>query len=129
MASRKSLNRIVLLILAPVLILTGVLGFILPTEISPLSNQPAYNIFHIVFGAIGLLLLIFRYENPIRGFNIGFGLIDIYQVAAAYADLFPEQFFKWTKVDTVMHIIIGVSLVIIGLYGFVSTRSSSKKLE
>jgi hypothetical protein len=93
MPGRKSLNYKVLMIFAPLLILTGALGFILPPQATPMSSESAYNIFHLGAGFIGLLLIIFRYENPIRLFNIGFGLIDIYQVFASYAHIFPRAIF------------------------------------
>ncbi|MEJ7700318.1 MAG: DUF4383 domain-containing protein [Pyrinomonadaceae bacterium] len=82
------------------------------------SGAPVYNIFHIVFGALGLLLLVARNENYIRAFNIGFGLIDLYQALASFAHLFPEQYFRWTRVDDVLHIVIGAVLVAVGLYGY-----------
>lgn len=122
MAGRRSLNYKVLLILSPLLILAGVLGFALTPGIIPNSSEASYNIFHIVFGIIGLLLVIFRYENPIRIFNIVFGLIDIYQAIASYHDFFPEEYFKWTRADDYLHIVLGTALVLIGLYGFISSR-------
>jgi hypothetical protein len=122
MAGRKSLNYKVLLILSPALILAGILGFVLPADIIPFSNEPAYNIFHIVFGVIGLIFIIFRYENPIRVFNMVFGLIEIYQAVASFKHLFPEEYFRWTRFDDVLHIVIGTLLVLIGLYGFISSR-------
>ena len=50
----KSWNRIVLTIFAPLLILVGALGFVLPEEASLTSGAPAYNIFHLIFGAVGM---------------------------------------------------------------------------
>jgi len=111
----KNLNYYTLLIFAPVLILTGILGFILPETI--MSGAPAYNVFHIVFGTIGLLSVLSKREVLIRGFNISFGLIDLYQAAASFFDLFPESLFRWKTGDDILHIVIGVGLVLIGLYG------------
>ncbi|MCA1591184.1 MAG: DUF4383 domain-containing protein [Acidobacteria bacterium] len=113
----KRLNRIVLLVFAPVLILTGVLGFVLPTDKSLTSGATPYNIFHIVFGTLGLLLALSKNEKSIRFFNVGFGLLDLYQAAASFAHLFPVQFFRWTTADDVLHIVIGAALIFIGLYG------------
>ena len=109
--------------------LIGVLGFALPAGTSPTSAEPAYNIFHICFGVIGLILVIFRYENPIRLFNIVFGLLDLYQAAASFTDAFPEQYFKWTTVDDVLHLVIGTALVLVGLYGFVPVRKIYESLN
>lgn len=121
MAARRSLNYKVLLVLAPSLLLTGVLGFVFSGQL-PVSTEPAYNVFHIIFGVIGIMLLVFRYENPVRGFNVGFGLIDIYQAVASFYDIFPEQYFRWTQTDDVLHIALGIGLLLIGLYGFLPAR-------
>lgn len=103
------------MIFAPVLILTGLLGFVLPEGL--MSNAPAYNIFHIIFGAIGLAFVLLKREDFIRGFNISFGLIDLYQAAASFLNWFPEQHFQWKTADDILHIIIGGALVLIGLFG------------
>jgi hypothetical protein len=111
------LNYLTLLIFAPILILAGILGFIFPSEKSLTSGAPAYNIFHLVFGSIGLLLVLLKNEKLIRAFNIGFGLLDIYQALASFAHLFPERYFQWKATDDVLHIIIGAALIFIGFYG------------
>ena len=114
----KSLNYKVLLVFAPVLILTGILGFIIPPEKSPTSGATVYHLFHLVFGAIGWLVLFSRNEFYIRIFNVGFGLIDLYQALASFADIFPQEYFRWTRADDVLHIVIGAALFAVGIYGF-----------
>jgi hypothetical protein len=110
----KTLNYYTLLIFAPVLILTGVLGFVLPETL--LSGAPAYNVFHIVFGIIGLLSVLSRRQSLIRGFNISFGLIDLFQAAASFMNWYPESLFRWKTGDDILHIVIGAALVSIGLF-------------
>jgi len=51
-----SLNRFTLAVFAPILILAWVAGFLIPTKQSLTSGAATYNIFHLVFGAIGLLV-------------------------------------------------------------------------
>ncbi len=116
----KNLNYYTLLIFAPVLILTGILGFVLPETI--MSGAPAYNIFHIIFGIIGLVSVLSKREVLIRGFNISFGLIDLYQAAASFLHLFPETHFRWRTGDDVLHIVIGAALVLIGLFSGKSNK-------
>ena len=117
-SDRKSrLNLITLGIFAPVLVLAGVLGFVIPPDLSLTSGAPAYNIFHIVFGTIGIALVWLKRSELIRLFNLGFGAIDLYQALASYLHLFPEQYFSWTRIDDVLHIIIGVALVLVGWSG------------
>ena len=113
----KSLNYLVLLIFAPILILTGILGFIVPVEKGLMSGAPAYNVFHLLVGSIGLLLALTRNETWIRTFNISFGVTDLYQAVASFLHLFPEQIFLWKPADDVVHIVIGVGLVLVGLSG------------
>ena len=111
------LNWHVLIVFAPVLILVGVLGFVLPESASLTSGAPAYNWFHIAFGVFGLLLALTRRETYARAFNLGFGIIDLYQAAASYLDLFPETYFRWTRVDDALHVAVGALLVGVALYG------------
>ena len=110
-----ALNYYTLLIFAPLLILTGLLGFVIPKEKGLTSGAPAYNVFHIVFGLGGLMIVTHHYDC-IRWFNIGFGVIDLYQAAASRLHLFPEQQFRWKKADDVLHVVIGLALVIIGVF-------------
>ena len=113
----KTLNQTTLMILAPLLIVTGVAGFVLPESYALMSNAAPYNLFHIIFGAIGLVLLQTKNDLVASGFNLGFGLIDLYQVLASVIKLSPIEHFHWTYADDVVHVILGFALVIIGGYG------------
>ena len=121
--NKKSANYLTLAIFAPVLILVGVAGFLIPAEHSLTSGAPPYNIFHIIFGSVGLIVLWSTKERLVSFFNAGFGLIDLYQTLASRLHLFPEQYFLWTKVDDILHILIGLALVIIGAYGLFKRRA------
>src|ERR1044071_4920673 len=94
----KSANRLTLTVFAPVLIILGVAGFLTPAEQGLTSGATPYNIFHIIFGTIGIVILLLKEDQWAIGFNIGFGLIDLYQALASYLHLFPERFFRWTRV-------------------------------
>ena len=111
------LNYYILLFFAPLLILIGILGFIIPAKKSLTSGATAYNIFHIVFGLVGLGVVYSQHELCIRAFNIGFGVIDLNQAAASFLHLFPEKHFRWKRSDDILHIVIGAALVIIGIFG------------
>jgi hypothetical protein len=50
-------------------------------------------------------------------FNLGFGLIDLYQALASVLGLTPIEYFRWTFTDDVLHVLIGFALVFIGWYG------------
>jgi len=108
------LNYYVLMVFAPLLVLTGLAGFVIPERKSLTSGAPAYNVFHIVFGLIGLGIVYTQHQACIRAFNIGFGLIDVYQAIASFLHLFPEKQFRWRRADDVLHIVIGIALVLIG---------------
>jgi len=105
-------NYYVLLVFAPLLVLTGVLGFIIPREKGLTSGATPYNIFHIFFGLLGLWLA--YSHNGIHLFNVVFGAIDLYQAAASFLHLFPEKQFQWKRTDDILHIVIGLALVLIG---------------
>ena len=120
---KKSLNFITLAIFAPILILVGIAGFLIPPEQSLTSGAPAYNVFHIFFGLLGLVILRSKNEFGISLFNAGFGMIDLYQALASNLNLPPKTYFLWTCVDDILHVVIGLVLVMIGLYGLRKVRS------
>ena len=123
----KSLNFITLAIFAPVLIIAGIAGFLIPAEHSLTSGAPAYNVFHLIFGATGVLIVWTRNELWLSSFNFGFGLIDLYQAMASALHLPPEKYFLWTKVDDILHVLIGLALVIIGVYGLFKLKTSRQE--
>lgn len=118
------LNRIVLSIFGPVLIITGVAGFLVPPQYSLTSGAAPYNIFHIIFGLIGLLIAISDKSRLASFFNFAFGLIDLYQAIASFLNLPPKGFFLWTRVDDILHVVLGVALVLIGLFGILNNLSA-----
>ena len=109
-------NRWVLIVFAPLLVLVGVLGFAQRGEGST-SSAAAYNVFHLVFGAIGLAVVVFGTNGSARVFNIAFGLIDLYQALASRLGWFPKDLFRWKHLDDVLHVVIGALLVLVGLLG------------
>ena len=113
----KTLNQKTLAILGPLLILTGIAGFVIPEQYSLMSGAAPYNLFHIICGALGLLLTMANNDLLASAFNFGFGLIDLYQVLASVVGLTPIQYFHWTFVDDVVHVLLGFTLVLIGGYG------------
>lgn len=125
----KSANFITLAIFAPVLILAGIAGFVIPAEQSLTSGAPAYNIFHLLFGAIGLFFVWKGNERWLSSYNFGFGLIDLYQALASALHLPPEKYFLWTRTDDILHILIGLALVIIGVYGLFKLKTSRKERQ
>lgn len=120
--SPSKLNRIVLSIFAPVLIITGVAGFLVPPKYSLTSGAAPYDMFHISFGIIGLLTVLWGTSRLVSVFNFGFGLIDIYQAIASFLNLPPQEMFLWTDVDDILHVVLGVGLVLIGLYGILKQK-------
>ena len=107
-----------LAIFAPLLILTGIAGFLIPPRYQLMSGATPYNLFHLIFGAIGLFLVTASKSDLwASAFNLGFGLIDLYQVLASVFGFTPIQYFYWTYADDVLHVLIGFALVLIGVYG------------
>ena len=113
----KTLNQKTLAVLAPLLILTGIAGFLIPEQYTMMSGAAPYNLFHIIFGVAGLWLVMANSDLWASAFNLGFGLIDLYQALASAVGLAPIQYFHWTFVDDVVHVLLGFALVLIGGYG------------
>lgn len=110
-------NVQLLTIFAPLLLLTGVLGFVLPAELSLMSGATPYNVFHLLAGASGLALVLTRRLSGVITFNLVFGLIDLWQALAGVAGLFPAHLFALRPADHVVHIVVGAVLVAVGYQG------------
>lgn len=108
---KTPLNLQVLRVFAPILIIVGVLGFVVPASAALTSGAAPYNVFHLVFGFIGLGCVLSGRLDAARAFNLGFGLIDLYQALASMADLWPRSLFLWTRVDDALHVVVGAALV------------------
>jgi predicted transporter len=104
-------NVLLLKVFAPILIGVGFLGFLTPPELALTSGAAPYNVFHLVFGVIGLGCAFSGNLQASRAFNFGFGLIDLYQAVASFAALWPQQHFQWKRADDVLHVVIGLLLV------------------
>jgi len=115
-------NQQVLGVFAPLLLLTGVLGFVLPPEFSLLSGALPYNVFHLVAGAVGLALVLSRQARGAVLFNLVFGAIDLYQAAAGLTGWFPAGLFALRPADHVVHVVIGLFLVGVGHLGLKEQR-------
>src|SRR5687767_11990927 len=120
----KTLNQRTLMVLAPLLMLTGIAGFLIPEQYTLMSGAAPYNMFHLVFGALGLILISANSDLLASSFNFGFGWIDLYQVLASVVGLTPIEYFHWTYVDDVVHVILGFALVLIGGYGIWKWKES-----
>jgi len=110
------INRWVLGVFAPLLVVVGVLGFLAKDEHGTTSSAPAYNVFHLVFGVLGVAVVVWGNPPAIRWFTIGFGLLDLYQALASHQHWFPEALFRWTPTDDLLHVVIGVGLVAVGTF-------------
>lgn len=112
--SNETLNYRVLLVFAPLLILTGAAGFVLPEDKALMSGAPVYNIFHVVAGLFGVALLLLKDGRAARAFNVAFGAIDLYQAFASFTQIFPAAYFRWKPADDMLHIVIGAGLILVG---------------
>jgi len=110
-------NARVLGVFGPVLIATGIGGFLIPPRFALMSGAPAYNIFHIVFGMIGTALVVGKSGVGIAAFNLGFGVVDVYQLVAGMTGVFPARQFRYKAADHVLHGVIGLALAVVGGMG------------
>jgi hypothetical protein len=88
-------NRQLLVLFAPLLILACVLGFVVPERLSLMSGAAPYNLFHLAFGVLGLLIVRFGSARGPALFNLGFGLFDLWQAVAGVAGWFPAGLWHW----------------------------------
>jgi hypothetical protein len=110
-------SQLLLQVFAPVLILTGLGGFLIPPQVALMSGACPYNVFHLVAGTLGVLLALTRRPAAAALFNVGFGAIDLYQAVAGVAGLFPAALFALRPADHVVHLVLGLLLVVVGWLG------------
>ena len=110
-------NFRVLSVFGPVLIATGIAGFLIPPRLALMSGAPAYNVFHIAFGVIGTALAVTSGARAAAAFNLGFGALDLYQVAAGIGGFFPARAFRYKTADHIVHAVLGLALVVVGWMG------------
>jgi hypothetical protein len=103
-------------IFGALLIATGVAGLALP-DAGLMSVAVPYDLFHIVFGLLGLGAALGRRPHRAAAFNLGFGLIDLYQALAGVLGLFPARLFGLRLADHAVHVLFGLALVAIGARG------------
>jgi len=102
---------------APLLLAAGVLGFVVPARLSLMSGAPAYNVFHLLAGAVGLAIALRRLVPAAIAFNLIFGAIDLYQALAGLTGLFPARLFALRPADHVLHVFFGLLLLGVGYLG------------
>ena len=94
------MNTLTLAVFAPILVIVGILGFVIPADKAATSGAPLYNVFHIVFGLTGIALVVTGNDAAIRAFNIGFGSIDLYQAVASRRTGGPSGCFAGQELTT-----------------------------
>jgi hypothetical protein len=110
-------NLVCAAVFGPVLVATGVAALVLP-DAGLMSAAWPYALFHVAFGALGLALALGRRPRRAAAFNLGFGLVDLYQALAGVLGLFPARLFGLRPADHVVHVVFGLGLVAIGARGF-----------
>jgi hypothetical protein len=96
----------------------------MPTPGGLMSNAVPYDLFHIAFGLLGLAVARGRRAGLAAVFNLGFGLIDLWQAVAGVAGLFPAGLFALRPGDHVVHVVLGLALVAVGALGLRSLPRS-----
>lgn len=117
MRTAAQLNVQVLKVFGPLLILTGILGFVTPPQLALMSGATPYNVFHLVAGGIGTVIAFRGTSRAAAVFNLVFGAIDLWQLAASLLGVFPAQTFQLRPADDVLHAVIGFGLVLLGIAG------------
>jgi hypothetical protein len=121
-ASAARWNGRLLGLFGPILILTGLSGFLVPSRLALMSGAAPYDLFHIVCGLLGTALVVARKARGIATFNLAFGLIDLYQAAAGLLGIFPAGLFRYRPGDHVAHLLFGLLLAVVGWKGLLANR-------
>jgi len=100
-----------------ILILTGVTGYLSQDPAALMSQAVPYDVFHVIFGLVGLTLGLRHRPAGAALFNLGFGLIDLWQVVAGLTGLFPARLFDLRPADHLVHLVLGVALAACGAAG------------
>jgi hypothetical protein len=66
---------------------------------------------------VGICLVIRFGGRGAVAFNLGFGLVDLYQALAGSVGLFPAALFAYRPLDDVLHVVLGLGLVGLGVLG------------
>jgi len=110
-------SRFLLVTFGPILIVTGLVGFAIPSPGALMSNACPYNVFHLIAGSVGVALVFSKSVRAAAWFNIAFGAIDLYQAVAGLTGVFPAALFALRPADHVVHVVLGLLLVIVGWRG------------
>jgi hypothetical protein len=110
-------NARLLGVFGPVLIVTGVAGFLVPPRRALMSGAAPYNVFHIVSGLLGTALVAARQARGIAIFNFAFGVGDLYQAVAGVLGFYPSRLFRYKPADHVVHVVLGLLLAAVGWMG------------
>jgi hypothetical protein len=114
-------NLRLLSLFGPVLVVAGVAGMLIPPRLALMSGALPYDVFHIVFGVLGIAIVLARSGRLASLFNLGFGLIDLYQAVAGLLGVFPAAAFGLRPADHVVHVVFGLVLVAFGVRGVART--------
>ena len=101
--------------LSLLLIAAGLLGFIVPADLALMSGATAYNIFHLVAGAIGITVRLHGSTQQAKRFLFVFGCVDLWQAVAGPLGFFPAVFFALRPADHIVHLLLGGMLIWVGL--------------
>jgi hypothetical protein len=112
-------NLRLLALFGPVLVVAGVAGMLIPPRLALMSGALPYDVFHIAFGVLGIAIVLSRSGRLAALFNLGFGMIDLYQAVAGLLGVFPAAVFGLRPADHVVHVVLGLVLVGFGVRGVV----------
>lgn len=110
-------NLIVAGVFGAILILTGIVGLVAQDPAGLMSQAVPYDLFHVAFGSLAVGLAWKRRYTGAALFNLGFGLVDLWQVVAGLTGLFPAALFALKPGDHLVHLVIGVVLGACGMAG------------
>jgi hypothetical protein len=116
------LNLLALYLFSLLILVISGLAYFAPDLLTLLSTTSYYNLFRVNLGMIGIIIALTNNNTLIRYFNFFLGLIYIYQIVASMLHLFPHEYFRWSTTDTIINTDIGLSLLLISMWGMLRKK-------
>jgi hypothetical protein len=108
-------NTFALGIFSALFLLIGAIAFLIPENMPFLSTTYPYNLFRVNIGLIGIIMALFNDKTITKYSNLALGLVITYQAVASLLHIYPDDFFKYTILDNIVNMDIGLAMLLFSL--------------
>jgi hypothetical protein len=105
------------MVFGPLLIAAGLLGFVLPARLNPMSGRPIRNVLRICLGIAGVMIAFpHGSEGWARAFNLLLGALGAAQLFLSRRGGVLKDEFGWTRTDDALNLLVGPGLIALALF-------------